>query len=114
MHTAGKPHTLRQQLQLAIEAQIESVSVQDTVKIPQATEKLKQELARVTSVLARLDHSTRQRILYVMIREMDVLAYQIAVAAADIITQPLRDEARNNRDETILDQAVALFEELVG
>jgi long-subunit acyl-CoA synthetase (AMP-forming) len=114
MHTSnGKPLTLRQQIQVMLDRRVSTITSAEARKLPEATDKLKGELSRLTSVLARLDDDARQRILYVMTQEMEILAYQFAVQAADLVTKPLREQALAQRDEQILNEAIELFEELV-
>lgn len=114
MHSSTELMALREQCYRSLEERIATCTDEEARRTPQATDKLKRELDRLDTVLTHLTAEARQRIVYVMIQEMEILAYQISLAAADIITEPMRQEARATRDTRILDEAFALFKSLVG
>lgn len=113
-HSDTHPLTVHQQLLMHLERRIAATSSADIAGLPKATGDFQRELDRLTEVLSKLDDCTRQRIVLAMTHELNVFMYLVAVAAADIITKPLCDQALRERNESILDDAVSLFEELIG
>lgn len=111
--SAQAPLTLHQRLLIHVERRIRSATETDAMKIPEAMLGLNSETARLEKVLRRLDEHARQKLILVMTKELDIFTNMFVVAAADIITEPMREAARRTGDEGLLDQALELFNQLV-
>jgi len=108
------PGTLHEQLMLYIDQQVRrSPRIHDSA-LHRSTETLKAELSRLETALARLSRPDHRRVDWVLRRELGLIVHMFTVMAADLITEPMREDALRQGDERILDDALALFNALTG